>query len=221
MIGPERTSASIQAQLFGRGLSELPTAERTSPKKFLKWTPSFFGDKGASAGTWSAFAAEDSNAGARSCGNHVCRSLVCHKGRLGKLGLCRLGFWSWQERVNAKGERVMKRVHGKELQPRWDGCGLPPVHDKPPMKGMPKLERTQPFHFKMNPGIMLGPRCNHDLGVICKLPVLKSVGGAEKTKEVPDSTTYYLPLTTYYFTTLLRTTYYLLLTNYYLLLTTY
>ena len=31
-------------------------------------------------------------------------------------------------------------------------------------------EVVQPFHFKMTPGIMLGPRCNHDLGILLRLP---------------------------------------------------
>eukprot|EP00973_Karenia_brevis_P093916 12419792-Karenia_brevis.AAC.1 len=61
---------------------------------------------------------------------------------------------------------------GKELQERWSGEGAPPLHQKPPLKGGPKLERTHPFHFKMTPGIMLGARCNHDLGMVPKLPVL-------------------------------------------------
>ena len=37
---------------------------------------------------------------------------------------------------------------------------------------MPLLEITYPFFFKLTPGIMLGPRCNHDLGIFLRLPVL-------------------------------------------------
>ena len=147
-------------------------------KSFLKWTPAFYGDVNADAGIWSAFAVTDSNTGARSCGNHICCPSVCHKRRLGKLGLCLFCFWSWYECTNAKNERVMRRIHGKKFQSRWDGLGKPPVHKKPPMKGAPKLERTHPLHFKMSPGVMLGPRCNHVLGIICKLPVLSTLDGA-------------------------------------------
>jgi hypothetical protein len=37
---------------------------------------------------------------------------------------------------------------------------------------MPALERNHAYHFKMTPGLMLGPRCNHDLGILLRLPVL-------------------------------------------------
>lgn len=66
---------------------------------------------------------------------------------------------------------VASRVHGRELVARWNGEGLPPVHSVPPFPGLPALEQTHPFHFKMTPGVMLGPRCNHDLGVILRPPV--------------------------------------------------
>ncbi len=36
------------------------------------------------------------------------------------------------------------------------------------------LDRTFPYHFKMTPGILLGPRCNHDVGILAKFPVFKS-----------------------------------------------
>ena len=96
------------------------------------------------------------------------------------MGLCRLLYWCYAEEKNDKGQAVMKRVHGKELQPRWNGEGLPPVHNKPPHTGAPKLERTHSQHFKMTPGIMLGPRCNHDVGIVVKLPVLQhsDLGGS-------------------------------------------
>ena len=59
---------------------------------------------------------------------------------------------------------VAKRAHGHLLQPRWSGKGLPPIIATPPQSGLPALERNHAYHFKMTPGIMLGPRCNHDLG---------------------------------------------------------
>ena len=173
MLGPERAAESIAAQWQARGLSGAPSDKETAsamPHDFVKWTPFFYGDSSLSAAEWESLAVADSNAGARSCGNHVCRTAVCHKGRLAKLRLCRLCFWCWSRTLNKKGEPVMKRMHGKDLQPRWDGEGVPPTHMTPPHRGAPKLERNHAFHYKMTPGIILGPRCNHDVGILPKLP---------------------------------------------------
>ena len=82
-------------------------------------------------------------------------------------------YWHYWRTMNKSMAPIMKRLHGKELQPRWDGVDLPPIHITPPHKGAFKLERTHAWHFKMSPGPMLGPRCNHDLGVLLKLFVLK------------------------------------------------
>eukprot|EP00973_Karenia_brevis_P034748 4794595-Karenia_brevis.AAC.1 len=72
-------------------------------------------------------------------------------------------FWHWVRYTNAKGEEATRRSHGLLLQPRWDGEGAPPVCSAPPSKGTPALEVNHPFHFKMTPSMLLGPRCNHDL----------------------------------------------------------
>ena len=66
----------------------------------------------------------------------------------------------------------MARVHGHALQRRWDGAAWPPVHSAPPQAGMPALERNHAFHCKMTPGVFLGARCNHDLSILLRLPVL-------------------------------------------------
>jgi hypothetical protein len=177
MIGPARAQETLEAQRIGRGLScdvEIPTCPPpSSMQPFHRWTPAAYGDVNLSAAEWDRFAVKDSFAGARSCGNHVCRKAVCHKGRLAKLGLCRLNYWSYQKQKNKKGDLVMKRSHGKALRARWSGKGVPPLHTLPPHRGNAQLERTHPFHFKMSPGVLLGPRCNHDLGVLVKLPVLQ------------------------------------------------
>ena len=111
-------------------------------------------------------ASTDANTGGAKCLNHVCLPKTCHKGRLGKLGFCRMFFWRWVRSISTKtGAEVMKRAHGRPLQARWDGAGWPPVFAQPPHDGTPALERTHPFHGKMTPGILLGPRCNHDLDV--------------------------------------------------------
>ena len=41
----------------------------------------------------------------------------------------------------------------------------------PPNRGAPDLERSHGFHGKVVPGILLGPRCNHDLRNLLHLPV--------------------------------------------------
>ena len=66
---------------------------------------------------------------------------------------------------------VAKRYHGLQLQEAWDGEGLPPVLRAPPFLGLPALEINHPFHFKMTPSMMLGPKCNHDLSVLLRLLV--------------------------------------------------
>ena len=65
---------------------------------------------------------------------------------------------------------IAQRSHGNRLQKRWNGTGIPPVHQTQPLQGCPALETTHPFHFKMTPGIMLGPSCNHDLGILLRCP---------------------------------------------------
>ena len=97
--------------------------------------------------------------------------------------------------MNSKGKRVARRVHGRDLQSRWDGNGLPPLLESPPQAGLPALEPSQPYHYKMNPVIILGPRCNHDLGILLRLPVLppmlraalERVLAAVRTSAVPTA----------------------------------
>ena len=96
-------------------------------------------------------------ASTRKTGNHVCRPDVCHKGRLGKQGFCRMLYWHWGKHTNEKKAIVAKRSHGLTLCPRWNGSAAPPVHTAPPLFGSPALETTHPFHFKMNPAMLLGP----------------------------------------------------------------
>ena len=66
----------------------------------------------------------------------------------------------------------MRRIPGRDLAAAWDGQGLPPVHALPPEVGLPALECTWPYHFKESFGTLLGARCNHDVGVLGRLPVL-------------------------------------------------
>ena len=69
---------------------------------------------------------------------------------------------------------VMARVHGHPWQERWQGAGWPPVQDEPPQVGIPSLERNHAYHCKLTPGVFLGMRCNHDLSILLRLPVVRS-----------------------------------------------
>ncbi len=71
--------------------------------------------------------------------------------------------------MHAKKGVQAQRSHGLELQKRWDGLGQPPLQRTPPFVGLPAVEVTHPFHFKLSPGIILGPKCNHDLGILLRL----------------------------------------------------
>ena len=97
---------------------------------------------------------------------------------VGKKGFCRMGFWHWARAIDPEGIASAKRMHGLALHPRWDGSGVPPVHNSPPWLGSPMLEVTHPFHFKMTPGVMLGPTCNHDLGVLLRIGRLSGRNGS-------------------------------------------
>ena len=172
MLGEARARESIDAQLRARGLAAEPEASEVINTPFHCWTPHHYGDRTLSASAWEARACQECNAGCLACGNHTCRADVCHKGRFAKSGFCRMLFWHWRRCVNPKGKSVVRRVHGRDLVSRWDGAGLPPVHSVPPQIGLPALEQNHAYHFKMTPGVMLGPRCNHDLGVLLRLPVM-------------------------------------------------
>ena len=116
-------------------------------------------------------------------GNHVCRPDVCHKGPIGRKGFCRMCFWHWAHQVRKDGEVSAVRQHGLLLHPRWNGVGPAPVSASAPCTGLPELETNHPFHFKMNPAILMGPKCNHDAGVLLRLPAHPAGGGRPVTRE--------------------------------------
>ena len=171
MIGEERVRESILAQLKARGISE-EISFRKEDREVRYFVPSIYNNASVSSADFAGFASAEVNAGTLKTGNHVCRPDVCHKGRLAKLGFCRMFFWHWVQFRNSKGQVAAKRSHGLPLQPRWNGEGPPPICSDAPRKGLPALEVNHPFHFKMTPSMLLGPRCNHDLGVLLRLPVL-------------------------------------------------
>jgi hypothetical protein len=105
-------------------------------------------------------------------------------------------FFHWRA-VNAElkaGGTLLKplRFHGVKLQERWNGSGMPPLQDAPPHEGAPAIEVSHAFPMKMNPGIAAGPRCNHDVGVLLRLPVLAANiledGSNHAAEPLPSST---------------------------------
>jgi hypothetical protein len=169
MIGESRTQEVRRAQLAARGLPDLPPVPVSRPT-VRDYVPSLYGDDAVPSSTWAAHAVVEINAGVLKTGNHVCRAEVCHKGRIGQQGFCRMQFWHWVRYTNEKGQPAARRTHGNQLQPRWDGEGFPPVHKAPPNAGTLALEMNHPFHFKLSPSLFLAPRCNHDLGILIRVP---------------------------------------------------
>ena len=143
---------------------------RARPPRFFVCAPAAYGAEAMPSSTWAAAAVRDVSTATARTGNHVCRKDVCYKGRIGKLGFCRMLFWHWSKVVTGPGEVVAVRRHGLPLQQRWDGAGCPPILTSPPFRSSPALEVNHPFHFKMTPAMLLGPRCNHDLGLLLRLP---------------------------------------------------
>ncbi len=168
MIGEVRVQASLKAQLAARGLMEAPM-ERARHAPMSYSTSTIHEDASVSAGSWAPECVQGVAASTRTTGNHACRADLCHKGRLGSKGFCRMMFWHWVRYMDEKKGAIAKRSHGPALQARWDGHGDPPIHAAPPLHGAPALETNHPFHFKMTPAILLGPACNHDLGILLRL----------------------------------------------------
>ena len=98
------------------------------------------------------------------------------------MGFCRMYFWHWVQATSQKGEPTAVRAHGLPLQSRWNGTGEPPVGMVPPSRGSALLQQEHPFHTKMTPGITLGPRCNHDLGVLLRFLTSKILARLRQTR---------------------------------------
>ena len=136
MIGEARVQESIKAQLHGRCLAALP-ADRALGRKMSYFPSSVHPDRTVDAGPWCSGVLSQVALATRTCGNHVCRPDVCHKGHIGKKGFCRMYFWHWARFVNAEQKDVAKMTHGQELYARWDGTGTPPLRQSPPFVGGP------------------------------------------------------------------------------------
>ena len=181
-LGEERVRESVRAQKRGRGLSEeMPNVEKVEDMPFF--SSALCADPTVNASTYAAAAVREVHYRTRKSGNHVCKTAVCHKGRIGKTGFCRMGFHHWSRWATKDGGFKAKRMHGLQLQRRWNRKGAPPIHSHPPHTGLPCLETTHQFHTKTTPGVLMGPQCNHDLGILhrlCEVP--DDVDGLDETK---------------------------------------
>ncbi|CAK0873829.1 unnamed protein product [Prorocentrum cordatum] len=173
MIGSARVEESNLAQTVARGLDVPPALSRSVPE-YPFFVGSYHGDENVSGSDWGSRAVVEIFSRSRKTGNHVCKPSVCHKGRLGKRGFCRMFYWHLVKVEDPKtGRLVAKRQHGLQLHPRWDGVGPPPILGYPHV-GLPALETTHQWHFKLSYPIILGPQCNHDIQVLPRLCALKS-----------------------------------------------
>ena len=181
MIGVSRADDALQAQLKARGMKEARLL--LEPKKQPRYyTPCFYANASMTSSDFAVSAVVEVNTGVLKSGNHVCRAEVCHKGKIGKQGFCRMSFWHWVRCQAKTGQPGARRAHGLQLQSRWDGQGAPPVQNTYPHLGQILLETCHPFYFKLSPSMMLGPRCNHDLGILLRL----APKSFYETSSVPD-----------------------------------
>jgi len=172
-LGTARSTLCLATQQRARGLPDTDAQRPGTPARFMTWMPSFYGNESLSSRDWSINASIDSNTGCIKCMNHVCLEATCHKGRIGQTGFCRMYYFHYVRQVSTRTHNdVIKRVHGHALVPRWNGDNWPPVSRVQPQPGMPSLERSHPYHCKLLPGVLLGNRCNHDLSVLLRLPLL-------------------------------------------------
>ncbi len=166
---PERSKEVMEKQTLARGMvsDNLDTSVQAAPSSLpiQIWQSQSYADPLFSSADFASMMMVDCHAALSSFGNHTCRHDVCHKGRIGKMGFCRMMFWHW--RIVDDGKKASaKTFHDMKLQEKWDGAGMPLIQVAPPHNGAPALEITHPFHMKLTPAIAAGPRSNHDRGVL-------------------------------------------------------
>ena len=129
MLGEVRVRESMAAQLAARGLSELPGSDASHyPVQY--WTSTTHANATLNDSSWAKGAAQTVAASTRKTGNHVCRAEVCHKGKLGKKGFCRMMFWHWAKKFTTRkvsrqsGIMVCRSRHGG-MEPARRHCILP------------------------------------------------------------------------------------------------
>ena len=96
---------------------------------------------------------------------HDCRPRTCHKGKLGRHGFCRLGFWHWRDISDFTQPDTWQRCHGHALSAQ--SC----VGHTPPHSGALLSERHHPYHTRFNISLLTLAKCNHDIAVLLRAPV--------------------------------------------------
>ena len=183
LLGNNTIAKSYRMQAEARGIRKEDVITSTACKGFWKahknrpWQSDFMADDTMSSSAWSHKAALEFLCVVKQCGNHTCIPRVCRKGRIGRQGFCRLGFWRWSVRVK-NGKCKWKRCHGKAMMRRWEGSGRAPLGVVPPQRGKPLLETTFPCHARFNAAFALGAKCNHDVSVCLHLPLLADMDTA-------------------------------------------
>ena len=87
----------------------------------------------------------------------------------------------------AKWQLTTKQVHGKALEPRWDGNGPVPIGIEELTANKPLFERTHPYHTKIHPAIGIGTRGNHDASSLVTLLNALLSNDGKLDDEVVDS----------------------------------
>ena len=119
MVGEIRAQETATAQLRARGLEVLPSDLK--PLGRVTYFPSqVLKDPLVSSNSWSASMVDTVFAGTIRTGNHVCRPDVCHKGRIGRKGFCRMYYWHWCRGKDKNGKDIARMAHGHSLQ----GAGM-------------------------------------------------------------------------------------------------
>lgn len=114
---------------------------------------------------------------------HDCRPRTCYKGRLGRQGFCRLGFWHWKEIVTDDGSELWQRCHGLPLT----SCAH--VGTVPPHSGPFLTERHHPNHTRFHFGILATSKCNHDVNILVRAPSAAVQGDAAEFVRLMASST--------------------------------
>eukprot|EP00435_Cladocopium_sp_Y103_P047646 s1810_g14.t1 len=91
---------------------------------------------------------------------HSCQPRTCYKGKLGRRGYCRLGFWHWLPIAS----NVWERCHGIEL------CPKPLLGQDPPHTDAFRTERHHLFFGRVNPFVLMACKCNHDVSTLLRFP---------------------------------------------------
>ena len=102
------------------------------------------------------------------CCIHECKPRTCHKGWLGRHGFCRLGFWHWKDVSQWTAADTWQRYHGLPL------CPEPCIGEVPPLEGVLLTERHHPYHTRFHVGALGVGKCNHDINVLLKAPLLRT-----------------------------------------------